>query len=133
MNILHPEYSHYYNEIYSKYISNNHDLNWNNLNNHIMCDICFKECTSSDKGYSCRECDLDICVECVIKINKADMKTNHNHKLEIVKFSLINKCTECKKSFSKNIIFFSCYSCHYFCCMFCFREKNESHFKIIDF
>ena len=42
LSFLHPEYSHYYNEIYSKYISNNHDLNWNNLNNHIMCDICFK-------------------------------------------------------------------------------------------
>ena len=55
----------------------NYNLNWNNLNNNIICDICNKECTSYDKGYSCRECDIDICEECVIKINKTKIMTNH--------------------------------------------------------
>ncbi len=26
-------------------------FNWNNFNNNKMYDICFKDCTSSDKGY----------------------------------------------------------------------------------
>ena len=31
-----------------------------------MGDICFKDYISYDKGYSCRDCDLDICEEFVI-------------------------------------------------------------------
>ena len=109
--------------------SQNYDLNWNNLNNNIICNICNKECTSYDKGYSCRECDIDICEECVIKINKTKIMTEHKHNLEIIKSSLINKCNECNYRFNQNIVFFSCHSCYYDCCQFCFKKKNERYFN----
>ena len=95
------------------------------MNNNIICDICNKECTSYDKGYSCRECDIDICEECVIKINKTKIMTEHKHNLKIVKSSLIKKCNKCKYQFNQNIVFFSCHSCNYNCCQFCFKKKMK--------
>ncbi len=69
-SFLKHEYDIDYFNRHSNFILIIFDFNWNNFNNNIICDICFKDCISSDKGYSCRDCDLDICEECVIKINK---------------------------------------------------------------
>ena len=115
------------NPIYFNLISNDNDLNWNNFNNNIISDNCNKECTIWEREYSCRQCDLDICEECVIKINKTNIRTNHIHKLKIVKSSIINKCNECIVNFNKIIIFFSCLDCDYYSGKYCYKEKIKEN------
>ena len=77
-SFLEHEYDNdYFLNRYSNFIFNDFDFNWNNFNNNKMSDISFKNCTSSDKRISCIDCELDISEDCIIKINKTKIMTNH--------------------------------------------------------
>ena len=96
------------NDIYnliSHNIPHKHNLKRNYFNDSIQCDICLKLCDSNDHGVSCRECNLDICDNCIIALNSKLMRSPYcNYDLKIGRSTKSYNCAKCWKN--KNSIFF---------------------------
>ena len=119
-----------------KTIPHSHQFIENDFDNTIQCDICLKLCDSFDAGLSCRDCNIDICDKCKIKINLKLIKAPiiHEHNLEIKRCQSSVKCNFCENK--KTGIFFSCDICNnqnwynrllginnFYCCIKCFIGK----------
>ena len=93
----------------------------NHFSKSIQCDICFKLCDSFDTGLSCRDNNIDICDNCIIKINtklyrfisnKCDVKlftTKKGYKCDYCNKLKINILFHIKENNKKDI--FICRNC----------------------
>ena len=102
-----------------------HPLIRNSFNENIQCDICYKLCDSYDCGLSCSQSNLNICDNCIIKINTKLIKPIFNvYEVIIKRKPKEYKCDYCKKNLLgiffifkiKNKIFKNC-------CLECFENR----------
>ena len=108
------------------------------LINGRICDYCNKKCSHYDTGIYCNNCQIDICDNCLIEINKKlNSGQMHNHELYIEKYKNKKKCTNCKQL--KDLLF-ECKECNkktsflvffinepenpFSFCIDCFKEKS---------
>ena len=109
-----------------------HSLSNEPLSNEI-CTLCLDQKTC-EKGYKCKNCNLNICDECStkIRINEFD-KRKHEHQLTLLNEENC-KCNKCNKELKSNKNFyFTCKKCNFYICLNCYnpgrkeeKEEDES-------
>ena len=113
-----------------------------NFNEEVFCDVCARKCDLYDEGYSCLDCKLNICINCVIGINRKHVSTEkHQHNLNIIKYTDELKCSICEQK--KTGIFFFCSICNkeqgffdrlfnyipdFYCCLKCFNLESYNKY-----
>ena len=109
-----------------KDIPHSHPMIRNNFNEDTQCDICYNLCDHFDTGISCNQCNLDICDNCIIKINRKLLEFP-NCVIKIIRFTDDNyhKCDYCKEQ--KRYTFFTLRRINertiYYRCRHCFLKS----------
>ena len=109
-----------------KDIPHSHPMIRNNFNEDTQCDICYNLCDPFDTGISCNQCNLDICDNCIIKINRKILEFP-NCVIKIIRFTDDNyhKCDYCKEQ--KRYTFFTLRRINertiYYRCRHCFLKS----------
>ena len=130
-----------------------HELKYKSVQSDWTCDFCLREFDKDVESFGCRNCNFDLCKDCLfmnekdfinklsnllvskkITIQNSDINNYiikcdfHNHNLKYIKLSQnqIKRCNLCKEQ-NKDVKLFFCNLCQYNICIQCLLNSNFSN------